>query len=78
MPMPITAITDPTTNDRLRRLGAITLTCHVVGHTFGPSQTSATSLVRMMANATAELLGNGASRRMELIGDIHDELQDQD
>lgn len=72
------AITDPTTNDRLRRLGAITLTCHVVGHTFGPSQTSATSLVRLMANATAELLGNGASRRMELIGDIHDELQDQD
>lgn len=74
----IIAITDPTTNDRLRRHGAIVLTSYVAGHAFGPSQTAAMSMARLVAGATAEHLGANATRRLELIDDIHDELQDQE
>ncbi len=72
------AITDPTTSDRLRRLGAHTLICHVAGQRLGPSQTAAISLARLLAQVTAEALGSRASRRLELLGDIHGELEDQD
>ena len=74
----IVCLTDPTTNDRLRRHGATTLICHVVGHALGPSQTAAMSMARLVAGATAELVGSAAARRLQLIDDIHDELEDQD
>ncbi|MEZ5931816.1 MAG: MurR/RpiR family transcriptional regulator [Alphaproteobacteria bacterium] len=70
----LVAITDPTTRDRLRRQGAVTLVCHVVGQIFGPSQTAGMSLARLIASATAERLGRTATDRLALIEDIQDEL----
>jgi DNA-binding MurR/RpiR family transcriptional regulator len=70
----LVAITDPTTRDRLRRYGATTLVCHVVGPTFGPSQTAAISLTRLIAAATADQIGSSASKRLQLIATLQDEM----
>ena len=47
-----------------------------IGSLLGPSHTAAFSLLRLLATATAARLGRAATRRIELIRAIHEELED--
>lgn len=74
------AVTDPTSRERFARLGGLPICCHVMGAALGGglglSHTTAVSMLRLLALATAERLGTPAQRRQELIAEIHDELED--
>jgi DNA-binding MurR/RpiR family transcriptional regulator len=52
------------------------LACHVAGHGLGPSYTAMASAMRLLAVAYAERAGERAAERLELIAEIHEELDD--
>jgi DNA-binding MurR/RpiR family transcriptional regulator len=52
------------------------LPCHVASHGLGPSYTSISSVIRLLAVAYAERAGEPAARRLEMIAEIHEELDD--
>ncbi|MFN0191248.1 MAG: MurR/RpiR family transcriptional regulator [Aestuariivirga sp.] len=52
------------------------LPCHVASHGLGPSYTSISSVIRLLAVAYAERAGEPAAQRLEMIAEIHEELDD--
>lgn len=71
-------LTDPTSAAAARRLGALALPCHSMGRLAGPSHTAMLSGIRLLAEGVAARLGKVAASRLDLIAQIHDELDDQD
>lgn len=69
-------LTDPTSAAAARRLGALAVPCHAMGQGLGPSHTTTLSAVHLLAVAMAARLGRGAASRLELIAQIHEELED--
>jgi DNA-binding MurR/RpiR family transcriptional regulator len=72
----IVMLTDPTSAATARRLGALVLPCHAMGQQAGPSHTAMLSAVHLIAGTIAARLGRGAASRLELIAEIHEELDD--
>lgn len=72
------ALVDPTSVATFRRLGALALACHTTSSPLGPCHTTLLSLVHMLALAAAVRLGQSAVRRLALIGEIHEEIEDQE
>ena len=70
----LVAIADPTSVGALRRAGAVVVACHTGTGPLGGSPTAMLSVLRLLAQATAERIGTAAQRRIELIGEIREEL----
>jgi DNA-binding MurR/RpiR family transcriptional regulator len=69
-------LTDQLSTAWAQKYAAIVLPCHVASHGLGPSYTAIASAVRLLAVAFAERAGPRAGERMELIAEIHEELDD--
>jgi DNA-binding MurR/RpiR family transcriptional regulator len=76
--MAMVALVDPTSVATFKRLGALPLACHTAHSFLGPSHTTVLSLVQLLALATAIRIGAGAHRRIALISEIHEEIDDLD
>jgi DNA-binding MurR/RpiR family transcriptional regulator len=74
----IITATDQTYVGRAERFSQVVLPCHVTSLGLGPSHTSMTSVMRLLAVAYAEHVGEAAIKRMEIVADIHEELDDVD
>ena len=74
----IITATDQTYVGRAERFSQVVLPCHVTSLGLGPSHTSMTSVMRLLAVAYAEHVGEAAIKRMEIVSDIHEELDDVD
>lgn len=72
----IITMTDQTFVSRAERFSQVVLPCHVTSLALGPSHTSLASVVRLIAVAYAEQVGDAAIKRTEIIADIHEELDD--
>ena len=59
-----------------RKYAHAVLPCHVTSHGLGPSYTAIASVVRLLALAYAERAGDPATERLEMIAEIHEELDD--
>jgi DNA-binding MurR/RpiR family transcriptional regulator len=59
-----------------RKFASAVLPCHVASHGLGPSYTAMASAVHLLAVAFAERAGDRAAERLELIAEIHEELDD--
>jgi DNA-binding MurR/RpiR family transcriptional regulator len=59
-----------------QRYAKIVLPAHATSHALGPSHTAMASIMRLMAVAYAELAGDPANARLEIIAEIHEELDD--
>lgn len=59
-----------------QRYASVVLPCHVSSHELGPSYTAMVSAMRLLAVAFAERAGERAAERLELIAEIHEELDD--
>lgn len=59
-----------------QRYASVVLPCHVASHGLGPSYTAIASAMRLLAVALAERLGERATERLDLIAEIHEELDD--
>jgi len=74
----IITATDQTYVGGAERFSQVVLPCHVTSLGLGPSHTSMTSVMRLLAVAYAEHVGDAAIKRMEIVADIHEELDDVD
>jgi DNA-binding MurR/RpiR family transcriptional regulator len=70
----LVGIADPTSVGALRRAGAVVVACHTGSSPLGGSATALLSVLRLLVLATAERIGEPARRRIELIGEIREEL----
>lgn len=59
-----------------QRYASVVLPCHVASHALGPSYTAIASAMRLLAMSLAERVGLRAAERLELIAEIHEELDD--
>ena len=59
-----------------QKYASVVLPCHVASHALGPSYTAIASAMRLLAMALAERVGVRAAERLELIAEIHEELDD--
>lgn len=59
-----------------QKYASVVLPCHVASHSIGPSYTAMASAVRLLSVAFAERSGERAAERLELIAEIHEELDD--
>ena len=59
-----------------QKYASVVLPCHVASHGVGPSYTAMASAVRLLSVAFAERAGERAAERLELIAEIHEELDD--
>ena len=59
-----------------QKYATVVLPCHVASHGLGPSYTAMASAVRLLAAAYAERAGERAAERLDLIAEIHEELDD--
>lgn len=59
-----------------QKYAGVVLPCHVASHGLGPSYTAMASAVRLLAVAFAERAGERATERLDLIAEIHEELDD--
>jgi DNA-binding MurR/RpiR family transcriptional regulator len=59
-----------------QKYASVVLPCHVASHALGPSYTAIASAMRLLAMAVAERVGLRAAERLELIAEIHEELDD--
>jgi DNA-binding MurR/RpiR family transcriptional regulator len=69
-------LTDQMSQLWAQRYASIVLPCHVASHALGPSYTAIASAMRLLAMAVAERVGLRAAERLELIAEIHEELDD--
>lgn len=69
-------VTDTGSAAWARRRGGHVLVCRGVSHALGLSYTSFLSAAQLLATAVAQRLGAHARRRTQLIGEIHDEIED--
>lgn len=69
-------LTDQTSLVWAQKHARVVLPCHVSSHGLGPSYTSVASAIRLLAVAFAERAGDQASERLDLIAEIHEELDD--
>lgn len=72
----IIMITDQMSVVWARKHASVVLPCHVASHSIGPSYTAIASAVRLLSVALAERTGERAVERLELIAEIHEELDD--
>ncbi len=72
----IITATDQTYVGRAERFSQVVLPCHVTSLGLGPSHTCMASVMRLVAVAYAEHVGEAAIKRTEIIADIHEELDD--
>lgn len=72
----IIMITDQMSVAWARKYSSVVLPCHVASHGIGPSYTAIASAVRLLSVALAERTGARAAERLELIAEIHEELDD--
>ena len=59
-----------------QKYASVSLPCHVASQGLGPSYTAMASAVRLLAVAFAERAGERAAERLDLIAEIHEELDD--
>jgi DNA-binding MurR/RpiR family transcriptional regulator len=59
-----------------QKYAKLVLPCHVASHGLGPSYTAISSALRLLAVAYAERIGDSATERLDLIAEIHAELDD--
>lgn len=59
-----------------QRYAKIVLPAHAASHALGPSHTAMASIMRLIAVAYAELAGDPASERLDMIAAVHEELDD--
>ena len=72
----IIMITDLMSRVWAQKFASVVLPCHVASHGVGPSYTAMASAVRLLSMAFAERAGERAAERLELIAEIHEELDD--
>lgn len=72
----IITATDQTFIGRAERFSQVVLPCHVTSLGLGPSHTTLTSVMRLLAVAYAEHVGDSALKRTKIVADIHEELDD--
>jgi DNA-binding MurR/RpiR family transcriptional regulator len=72
----IIILTDQTSVVWAQKYAKLVLPCHVASHGLGPSYTAIASAIRLLAVAFAERAGDAAGERLELIAEIHEELDD--
>lgn len=59
-----------------QKYAKLVLPCHVASHSLGPSYTAISSAVRLLAITFEERIGDAAAERLDLIAQIHEELDD--
>ena len=59
-----------------QRFSRVVLPCHVSSFGLGPSHTTISSAIRLLAVTYAALAGKSAEQRSEIIAGIHEELGD--
>jgi len=59
-----------------QRYAKIVLPAHAASHVLGPSHTAMASIMRLIAIAYAELIGDPAGERLDIIAAVHEELDD--
>jgi DNA-binding MurR/RpiR family transcriptional regulator len=69
-------LTDQMSQLWAQRYASVVLPCHVASHALGPSYTAIASAMRLLAMAVADRVGVRAAERLELIAEIHEELDD--
>lgn len=69
-------ITDPLNVLWAQRYAKLVLPAHVTSHALGPSHTAIASVLRMICLTYAELAGESATERLDIIAEIHEELGD--
>jgi DNA-binding MurR/RpiR family transcriptional regulator len=69
-------ITDQLSQAWAHKYAKAILPCHVASHGLGPSYTSISSVIRLLAVAYVERAGEPAADRLEMIAEIHEELDD--
>ena len=72
----IIIVTDQMSTLWAQKYASVVLPCHVAGHGLGPSYTAIASALRLLAVAYAERAGERATQRIDLIAEIHEELDD--
>jgi DNA-binding MurR/RpiR family transcriptional regulator len=72
----IIVVTDQMSMLWARKFASAVLPCHVASHGLGPSYTAMASAIHLLALAFAERAGDRAAERLELIAEIHEELDD--
>jgi len=72
----IIMITDQISTLWAQKYSSVVLPCHTASHGVGPSYTAMASAVRLLSVAFAERAGERAAARLELIAEIHEELDD--
>ena len=72
----IIMVTDQMSTLWAQKYASAVLPCHVASHGLGPSYTAMASALRLLAMAYAERAGERAAQRLELIAEIHEELDD--
>ena len=72
----IIMVTDQMSTLWAQKYASAVLPCHVASHRLGPSYTAMASALRLLAVAFAERAGERAAERLELIAEIHEELDD--
>ena len=72
----IIVLTDQMSGLWARKFASAILPCHVASHGLGPSYTAMASAVQLLAMSLAERLGERAAQRLDLIAEIHEELDD--
>lgn len=74
--MNIITITDHALLGRAQQISKIVLPCHVASYTTTPSYTAVTSVLRLLSTAYSSRAPESASQRMQIIDQIHEELDD--
>lgn len=69
-------ITDQMSLVWAQKYARLVLPCHVASERIGPSYTSIASAIRLLAVSYAERAGENAIERLEMISEIHEELDD--
>ncbi|WP_346899315.1 MurR/RpiR family transcriptional regulator [uncultured Roseibium sp.] len=72
----VITITDRTTMLEMQRASKVVLPCHVASFALGPSHTAVGSAIRLLALTYAAHAGKSAQQRAEIVGSIHEELDD--
>jgi DNA-binding MurR/RpiR family transcriptional regulator len=74
--MNVVTLTDPRGRLAAQRFSRVVIPCHVASQGLGPSHTSLVSALRLIALALEVRSGAPATRRADLIAEIHEELED--
>ena len=69
-------LTDPVAAGSGTRMAHVVLQCHMAAHGDQPSYTAALSLLQLLAANLASRLGPRARQRLDLIAEIHEEIDD--